>query len=216
MPLVVYLDPYFLGDPLFVPGLARDLAARGSGVLLVHGSGERGERALEALGDVPTSDGGVWRTRGLEGEQAVERAARELNREIHHELNEAGVATIRVAGSDRGLLRPVGGALEVGNAAWLSQSLAQGVTAVLVSLVRVGGRALEVDPATAAGRLSAALGLEAVALTTGPVEETALEAAPLPDRDAVRRLAKGAGYVAAGPRVLLRSASDTEFTRLAP
>ena len=102
---VVYLDPYFLGDPLFVPGLARDLAARGAGLVLVHGSGERGERALESLGRMPHQSDGVWETDDEAGRAAVEHAARELNREVVHELNEQGVASIRALAADRGLVK---------------------------------------------------------------------------------------------------------------
>ncbi len=98
---VLFLDPYFLGDPLFLPGLARDLAARGEGMVLVHGSGERGERALEAQGLFPTAIDGVWHTDSDEARAAVERATRELNRQIAAELNEAGVASIRATGRSR-------------------------------------------------------------------------------------------------------------------
>ncbi|MGB3544302.1 hypothetical protein [Rubrivirga sp.] len=213
---VVYLDPYFLGDPLFAPGLARDLATRSDGVLLVHGSGERGERALESLGRMPTSKEGIWVTDDLEGRDAVERATRELNRELHHELNEAGVATIRVTGGDRGLLKQRGDDLEVGKTGWVSTALGQGVTVVLASLVEVAGDVLEVDAATAAGALGEALGLEVVALSKRALETGDLEAEgrAFPDLDAVRRLRRPNRKVVGGPRSLLRSSPSGSFAEL--
>ncbi len=216
MPIVVYLDPYFLGDPLFIPGLARDVAARGEGVVLVHGSGERGERALESLGHMPTSRAGVWDTDDLEGQSAVERATRDLNRELHHEMNEAGVASIRVTGSDRGLIKRVEGDLEVGKTAWVGTSLKQGVTIVLASLVEVDGVVLEVDAATTAAVLANALDLEVVALSTRSLESGVVqeEASAFPDLEAVTRLIDRAVQVGGGPRSLLRSSSSGPFTTL--
>ena len=205
---VVYLDPYFLGDPLFVPGLARDLAARAGGLVLVHGSGERGERALESLGRVPRAVDGVWGTDDEAGRAAVERATRELNREVAHELNEQGVSSIRALAADRGLVKVSGGRVEAGRAAWLGDLVRQGVTAVVASLVLQDGALVEVDAAATAAALAAALGGDAFALSTRSVEAP-LDARQLdgvvPEPQAVRRLVAGGGAVRVGPRSLLRS-----------
>ncbi|HEX8386394.1 MAG TPA: acetylglutamate kinase, partial [Rubricoccaceae bacterium] len=102
--LLVLLGPYHLGDPLFVSALARDLAARKEGLVLVHGSGEAGERALESRGVFPEAKGGVWQTASDDERADVERSARDLNRRLVHELTEAGVPAVRVMAADRGLL----------------------------------------------------------------------------------------------------------------
>ena len=206
--LVVYLDPYFLGDPLFVPGLARDVAARAAGLVLVHGSGERGERALESLGRMPTARDGVWDAEDDEGRAVVERATRDLNREIAHELNEAGVSAIRVMGADRGLLKLRDGAVEAGKTGWLGDLVGQGVVAVVASLVEGEAGAVEADAARAAGVLAASLGARLVLLTTrsletgGPVSTLA---DALPDGAAAARAVAVPGVAAAGPRATLRT-----------
>lgn len=205
---VVYLDPYFLGDPLFVPGLARDLAAREAGLVLVHGSGERGERALESLGRVAhrTADG--WETGDEAGRAAVERAARELNREVVHELNEQGVASIRALAADRGLVKSAGGAVEAGKTAWLADLVRQGVVAVVASLVLRDGALAEADAAATAAALAGALGGTALALSTrsvgAPLGARQLDGV-VPEPEAVRRMVRAGGEVRVGPRSLLRS-----------
>ena len=167
--LFVYLDPYHLGDPLFLTQLARDLAYRGGGALLMHGSGEAGERALEATGAVVRESDGVWEVSTPEEAAVVERAARELNRQIVHELNEAGVPAIRVMGADRGLLKKEGGAVRAGSAGWVADLVAKGGVAVLASLVRGEGDALvEVEPLAAVGALAGELATpRVVLLSTG-------------------------------------------------
>lgn len=213
--LVVYLDPYFLGDPLFVPGLAQDLAAREGGLVLVHGSGERGERALESLGQVPTASRGVWQTEDAEGREVVERSIRDLNREIAHELNEAGVSAIRVMGADRGLLKSDDGALVTGRTGWLGDLARQGVVAVVAALVEGDGGHVEADAAEAAGVLALALGVPLAVLTTrsveggGAVEELA-EA--FPDAESAARAVAVPGRAGAGPRVTLRQPEGPSAT----
>lgn len=213
--LAVYLDPYFLGDPLFVPGLARDVAARGTGLVLVHGSGERGERALESLGRMPERQDGVWRTSDAEERDAVERAARVLNREIVHELNEAGVSAIRVIGADRGLLKLDHDRIVAGRTAWLGDLLQSGVVAVVASLAAGEDGLIEIDPARSAGVLAAALAVPAAVLTTASVDDGGtledLEAR-LPDASAVRRIGAPGGEIRAGLRATLRDPSGPTAT----
>ena len=163
---VVYLDPDHLGDPLFIPGLARDLTARTSGLVLVHGSGERGERALESLGLFPKAADGVWRVDDDRQRGAVERATRELNREVVHEFNEQGVVAVGAMAGDRGLVRVEEGQAVVGKARWVADLVRQGVTVLVGTLVD----GAEVDAAAVAGRLAAALDGRAVALSRRSVE----------------------------------------------
>ncbi|WP_412067707.1 hypothetical protein [Rubrivirga sp. IMCC43871] len=204
--MVLFLDPYFLGDPLFLPGLARDLAARGEGLVLVHGSGERGERALESMGILPTASDGVWATDSDDARAAVERATRELNRQVAAELNEAGVASIRATGADRGLIRTSENGIEAGNVGWLGATVGHGVVAVVAALA--GAPVREVDAAAVAGALARALDVPLVALATRSIAgegDVSAHAAAFPDAAAVRRAASG-GSVAVGPRATLRVA----------
>ena len=208
--MVLYLDPYHLGDPLFLTGLARDLAARGTGdgVVVVHGAGERGERALESLGRIPTAKNGVWETEDAEGADAVERATRDFGREIVHEINEAGVAVVRMAAGDRGLIRRDGDRLTVGKHGWLADLVAQGVTVVVTALLADG---IEADAAETAGRLGAALDLPVLALASrAGTPEQAVEG--LPDRAAVRRVLATGAKVRVGARAAVRSSEVSTHT----
>ena len=180
--LLVLLDAFHLGDPLFVPQLARDLAARKEGLVLVHGSGEAGERALESRGVFPEARDGVWQTASDEERADVERAARDLNRRLVHEMNEVGVPAVRVMAADRGLLVADGAGLRAGRTTWLGTLVGQGGVAVVAALVAgpEPGPLVEVDAAGAAAALAEALGAEAVAvLVTG-------RSAGLPGPDGVR------------------------------
>lgn len=214
---VAYLDPYFLGDPLFVPGLARDLATRTTGLVLVHGSGERGERALESLGRMPRAADGVWDVEDETGRAAVERATRELNRELVHELNEQGVASVRALAADRGLVKAGPGGVVAGRTVWLGELVDQGVVVAVASLVLRDGALVEADAAATAAVLAEALGASAFALSTRSVDG-ALAADALgdivPDADRVRRLAAGGGDVRVGPRVMLREGREINAAQI--
>ncbi len=199
--MVLYLDAYSLGDPLLPTALGRDVKARGAGLVLVHGSGEAGERALEAAGAWPESVAGVWRvTTGAEAD-AVERAARHLNRRLAHEINEAGAAVVGVVG--RGLLRADG---QVGRTDWLAELVAKGATAVVAALApHAGGGILgaplrEVDAAGASAALARALGTFVGVLVTGraptlaaPTSRFGADRLSLADAVATGRLADAEG-----------------------
>ncbi len=204
---VVYLDADHLGDPLFVPGLARDLTARQSGLVLVHGSGERGERALESQGLLPKAVDGVWHVDDERQRGAVERATRELNRAIVHEFNEQGVVAVGAMAGDRGLVRVAEDGVEIGKTQWVADLVRQGVTVLVGTLVN----GAEVDAAAVAGRLAAALDGRAMALSRRSVEADVspqeLEGLVY-DPAAVRRMAKSAGPVHLGLRARLRSVVD--------
>lgn len=196
---VVLLDSYHLGDPLFIPQLARDVAARKAGAVFVHGSGEAGERVLESRGLVPASVGGVWAVSTPEEAADVERATRDLNRRIVHEMNEAGTPAVRVMAADRGLVREVGGAVRAGRTAWLATLVAQGGVAVVAALVaaaeEAGSALVEADVAAVAAALAEALGADGVALVgTGRVAALAdaTEPVSLADADAAGALADAA------------------------
>ena len=182
--MVLLLDPYHLGDPLFATALARDLKARGEGLVLVHGSGEAGERALESLGSWPERDGTVWRVADAREAAAVERATRELNRRLVHELNEAGLPTIGAMGADRGLLKASEAGVAAGRVGWVATLVAQGGVPVVAALAANGEDPLqEVDAGQAAAALAAALEAPLVALVRG---RSALAEAPTMDLDAAQ------------------------------
>lgn len=213
--LLLLLDSYHLGDPLFLTGLARDLAARRGGLVLVHGSGERGERALEAQGLVPTLADGVWVVETEREAATVERAVRELNREIAHELNEAGVASVRVVGADRGLLKSAEGGVRAGRTQWLADLVGQGVVPVVAALVGgKGGPLREVDAGRAAAALARSLDVPLAILTRrtldaegGPASlaDAAVRSALAAPEAAERAVEAGAEVVATG-RGALREA----------
>ncbi|HIL56296.1 MAG TPA: hypothetical protein EYG39_00105 [Rhodothermales bacterium] len=219
--LVVYLDPYHLGDPLFATGLARDLDARrkagGSGLALVMGGGEAAERAVEALGIEPEHADGRLVLPTREAAEAAERAAREAHRQLVSALNEEGVHAVRVTASDRGLVRPDG---TPGKTAWLETLVAQGAVPVILSLVSDGdGTGQDVGAAVLSARLADAMGAHAVvALGTAPAEAgpASLEEAGrwVPSADALRRMASAGSPVVVARRSALRSAGEIAGARL--
>jgi acetylglutamate kinase len=160
--MVLLLDAYHLGDPLFLAGFTRDVSRRDQSAphIFAHGGGEAAERALEARGEPAERQGGVLQIADPEASLAVERATRELGREITAALNEAGVPAVRFTGADRGLLRYEGGTL-VARTDWLLALARQGAVPVVTALVAGGeGRALREEAAgAAAAALAQATGL---------------------------------------------------------
>ena len=218
---VFFLDAYHLGDPLFLTGLARDLKARhdagGEGVVIVHGVGEAAERAIEATGREPVRVAGALQTPTAQDAALVERAGRDLNRQIVHELNDAGVHAIRVTGADRGLVRPDG---TVGKTEWLATLARQRGVAVVVSLApEADGTLREADPAVLSARIARSLASGAVVALGTPeagvrsLSGAALEAA-VPDADALRRMGSEGVDVVVARRSALRSPGSPEGARV--
>jgi isopentenyl phosphate kinase len=145
--LLVYLDPYHLGDPLFLQRFAPVVKAHEGPLVLVHGSGEAAEQMLEAQGRFVERVNGVLRVDETD-RPLVERAARDLNRRIVEALGDAGVPAVRVAGSDRGLLRRTKeGHVEAGRADWLRTLIRQQVVPVVAALASdADGGIAEVAP----------------------------------------------------------------------
>lgn len=162
---VVYLDRHHLGDDLFLKSLAQHFAEAGAQAppcVLVHGSGEKVERTLEAQGYFPDRSGGVLEVETEEQRRLVERAVREVNQEIVATLTDEVVSTVGIQGVDRGLLHKAPGEpLEASNTGWLSALLKQHVVPVVSALVEAPdtGKVQEV-PAVEAVR-ALAQGLEA-------------------------------------------------------
>ncbi|MFN3596228.1 MAG: hypothetical protein ACK41D_03045 [Rubricoccaceae bacterium] len=208
MLLIVYLDAYHLGDPLFIDRFARIAKACAHPLVLVHGTGEAAELALEGSGREPAREGGVLRLAHADDAETVARAGRELSRRLVHALNEAGVSALRVTGADRGLLRATAdGALEAPGAAWVAALARQGAVPAVLALVRgeVTAPLREVDPAAAAAALARATGGTLVALARSATGR-------LPERAAPAEAAALAG----DPEGFARLAASGLPLRLAP
>ena len=206
---IVYLDRHHLGDDLFLKSLAQHFAETDSGdppCLLVHGSGEKVERTLEAKGYFPDRTEGVLDVETEEQRQLVERAVRETNQDLVAALTDEVVSTVGIQGVDRNLLGlDEDGAVTATNVGWLAALIKQRVVPVVSALVdgEEGPRELwAADVAVAlADGLSASFDPVVCTLTTGDQpgvvdatgrrDEISLEALPddaVPDPAAVRRL----------------------------
>lgn len=161
---LLHLDRHHLGDALFLKSLAQHLASAGSeapATVLVHGSGEKVERTLEAQGVFPERTGGLLEVKTDEQRRLVERAVREMNQEIVAALTDQVVSAVGIQGVDRGLLsRDEAGRLEASNAGWLSALIKQHVVPVVSALVEApeAGTVEEARTASAVLALSRALG----------------------------------------------------------
>ena len=173
---LVYLDRHHLGDNLFLKSLAQHFADAGPEAptcLLVHGSGEKVERTLEAQGYFPDRTGGVLDVESEEQRRLVERAVREVNQELVGTLTDEVVSTVGIQGVDRGLFqREDDGSLRASNAGWVSALLKQHVLPVVSALVEEAPGAVQEVPAVAAVRalgraLDASFDPVACVLTTG-------------------------------------------------
>ena len=226
---LLVLDRYHLGDPLFPRQLARAVRGASAPLLVVHDSGAEGEQALEATGAPAGRRDGVLPVETPELRALVERAVRETNRTLVHELNEEGVPALRVFGTDRGLLRREDGALRTGRVGWLADLAAQGALPVVGGLVDARNGPVEVDAATAAVTLAAALeGADVVFLARDTraglrrdgTPPDALPASALTERDvpgveAVRRALAGGARVFVAPLGALGGAARTPGVRVA-
>lgn len=222
---VLYLDRYHLGDPLFVKGLAKQMTQGASrDCLLVHGSGEKVERTLEAEGIFPERNRGVLQVDDAAQKRLVERAVREVNQELVGSLTDEVVSTVGIQGVDRNLLRlggeggPVaseGGEppeIEVGRTGWVEALVKQQVVPVVSALARdTADEVHEVWPADVAVALSKAMddafdaqvvfftksGQSGLQTATGTQDEASEEAArdTLAEPDALSRI-REAGYEA--------------------
>lgn len=174
---IVYLDRHHLGDDLFLKSLAQRFAKAGTEAppcLLVHGSGEKVERTLEAQGYFPERTKGVLDVETEDQRRLVERAVREVNQEIVATLTDEVVSTVGIQGVDRGLFQTAADeSLRATNAGWVAALLKQHVVPVVSALVQdpETGVVQEVWPVEAVVALARAMrsSFEPVAcvLTTG-------------------------------------------------
>lgn len=213
---LIYLDRHHLGDDLFLKSLAQHLSDAGTEAppcLLVHGSGEKVERTLEARGHFPERTDGVLHVETEDQRQLVERAVREVNQEIVATLTDEVVSTVGIQGVDRGLFQMSSPdePLRAENAGWVSALLKQHVVPVVSALVKASetGAVREVGTEDAVRALAQALtdSFEPVACVlttadaaglpdaTGEVQAEAdvdaLDDGPVPEPAAARRLVEG-------------------------
>ncbi|PEN14744.1 acetylglutamate kinase [Longibacter salinarum] len=162
---IIYLDRYHLGDPLFVKKMAKQITQGPQrDCLIIHGSGEKVERTLEAQGIFPERRRGVLDVDSKEHKRLVERAVREANKEIVGSLTDEVVSTVGIQGTDRGLLRVAqhdgeeGDEVSTGKTGWLEALLKQHVVGVVSSLAKSdGGGVREVWTADAVTAIASAL-----------------------------------------------------------
>jgi hypothetical protein len=211
---ILYLDRYHLGDDLFIKSMAQRFSQGPAGepfTLIVHGSGEKVERTLEAEGLFPDRREGVLDVETDEQRRLVERAVREANQELVGTMTDEVVSTVGVQGVDRSLLQATGDGVEAGTTGWLEALIKQRVVAVVSALVRREGAVREVwtaDAATALARgLEGGFDVSVVFLTRSDRpglaaeasgDDGTAEAAPpadvtdddVPEPDAVARVAR--------------------------
>lgn len=135
---IAYLDREHVADRLFMQGLAQALSESPSGeppALLLHGSGEKVERTLEAEGLFPGRVDGVLDVSEPEHLDLVERAVREVNQEVVGTLTDEVVSTVGIQGDKRSLLRRnEAGELVVGGTGWIAALIKQRVLPVVSAL----------------------------------------------------------------------------------
>jgi len=186
--------------------------------LLLHGSGEQAERLLEAEGLFPERKEGLVQVRTAAEAALVERAARQVNRQIVGALTDEGVPAVGLQGLGRGLLRLSDeGRVITGRIDWLKDLAQKQAVAVVSALVEDArtGHACEVHLHGVAQALAHALHTVVVVFFTSNnqpgvlvgdalVRECSLDALPeaiLPKPEAVRAVAH------AGFSVMLTSAA---------
>ena len=222
---LIYLDDYHLDDLLYLPSLAQKMGRMRRACplcLFVHGGAGQAERLLEAQGLFPERKGGRMVVETLAQAALVERALRQVNRQIVGVLTEEGVAAVGFQGSDRGLLRQNDdGLVEAGRVGWLEALVRQRAVPVVSAFVQGAqeGSVQIVSPSAVAATLAQALTTNTLRVVVAcftrndqpgimeegqPIGSLALDAVPgalLPDPDALR------GLVEAGLPVLLTSAT---------
>lgn len=157
------LDRHHLGDALFLKSLAQHYSKADSAPtsLLVHGSGEKVERTLEAQGYFPERTDGLLEVETEEHRRLVERAVREVNQEIVATMTDEVVSTVGIQGVDRGLLQQqADGTVQASSAGWVTALLKQHIVPVVSALVETPESGAVREIRTAAAVEALARGLE--------------------------------------------------------
>lgn len=157
---IAYIDRYHQEDPLFLRGLAWALKsehAQTPPFILVHGSGERVERQLEAEGLIPARNDGVLMAASELERALIERSIRETNQKMVAVLTDQLISSVGIQGTDRNLLRiKEDGELEVGAITWIKHLAEKRIVPVISALAvdQPTNRIVEVDVARMLGALS--------------------------------------------------------------
>ncbi len=162
---ILVIDDYHLSDGLFIRHLGGRIAEAGreaGPMVILHGSGEAAERALEAEGVVLP----LGRKDGLlpmetdAQRRIVVGAARASNRQLAAALTDAKVPAVALSGSDRRILyMDAAGRLVASPSPWLAQLARRGAVPVISSVADLGtGEGREVHPLDAAVALGGVAG----------------------------------------------------------
>lgn len=189
---LLYLDRYHQGDPLFLKELAQHFARADPGqvpAVLVHASGEKLERTLEAEGLFPEREEGIVKTETPQQEALAERAVREANQDLVALFTDEVVTAVGLQGCDRGVLkRTPEGDVEAGTLGWVEDLVKMRVVPVISTLAAGPEGAEEVPPVRAAVALATALEGFTVTicfLVNGALPEEAVAADALSGTDLV-------------------------------
>lgn len=207
-PYILYLDDYHTGDVHFLQSLARGLARMNArpAPVVVHGSGEHAERALEANGIFRRREYGVLPIESRTEYILVDRAARQLNQKIVAMLNDAVVPSVGIMGTQRRSLIVRDGRISAAGG-WIHSLMRQGIVPVVAAFASLeeGGASGEVPIFDAVSALAASFAHDDVqvvfftktklpGLMQGgrPLERVGADhemlANAVPDREGMRRL----------------------------
>ncbi len=162
MMYVFCLDDYHVGDPHFLQSLAREITGSRPNpprILMVHGSGEAAERALEGQGRFRKRTEGVLAIGSAEEAAIVDRATRQANQKVVDTLTDEIVPAVSVQGDARNLFVHTDSGVQVGSTGWLRDLVENEGVPVISSIARhpQTGGAREVSLAEAVVALAGAL-----------------------------------------------------------
>ena len=135
---LLYLDQERMGDQLFLQSLAQGLAGKYGEVppcMIVHGSGEYAERALQGEGFFVERSEGVLQVETAQQAALVDRSVRQFNKKLVSLLTDEVVSSVGVQGINRNLIHlEEDGEVTVNGAGWIERLVDQGVVPVLSAL----------------------------------------------------------------------------------
>lgn len=142
--LLFLLDAERVGSTMFLKDLTERLTGlgpAGPARICLHGSGPQTEQVLEGAGLFPDRTDGVVAVSSDRERELVDRSIREINQRLVALFTHQQVAAVSAHGSDRGLFERTGeDELRVGPTGWITDLARKGVTPVVSSVARTGGR----------------------------------------------------------------------------